>query len=160
MKQLNTKKLAFLAVMVALQIVFARTLGIPSDVTAALEAMDFTSTRPIDIGTVNGTPFTYTVTGGSLPEGIRDVSSEDKSHFGFLAYVTSELQRIGGDDSYRLRITVDGKRSVEDVNSFVAFSVNTMINMVTTEESSTESDGLIHLAVEPGIAEAAAPFAV
>lgn len=126
---------------------FARTLGIPSDVTSTLEAMDFTSTRPIDIGTVNGTPFTYTVTGGSLPEGIRDVSSEDKSRFGFLAYVTSELQRIGGDESYRLRITVDGKRSVEDVNSFVAFSVNTMVNMVTTEESSTESDGLIHLAV-------------
>ncbi|MDY4041610.1 MAG: diacylglycerol kinase family lipid kinase [Collinsella sp.] len=123
----------------------ARTLGYPRDVPGTLESIDCSRTVPLDLGLANGVPFTYTLTGGSLPEGIREVSSEDKSRFGFAAYVASELKRIGGDDSYRLRITVDGDAIEADVNSFIGFSANVMVNEFSAAEDTQTDEGLIHL---------------
>lgn len=123
----------------------ARTMGLPSDVVATLESLDYDSSIPLDVAFANGVPFTYTLTGGSLPEGIRSVPSEDKTRFGFLAYVASELQRIGGNESHRLRITVDDATVIEDINSFVAFSANALVNQVTSSDDTELDSGLIHL---------------
>lgn len=123
----------------------ARTMGLPSDVIATLESLDYDSSTPLDVAFANGVPFTYTLTGGSLPEGIRSVPSEDKTRFGFLAYVASELQRIGDGESHRLRITVDDATAIEDVNSFVAFSANALVNQVTSSDDTELDSGLIHL---------------
>lgn len=123
----------------------ARTMGLPSDVTATLESLDYSSSTPLDVVFANDIPFTYTLTGGSLPEGIRSVPSEDKTRFGFFAYVASELQRIGDDESHRLRITVDDVTVIEDINSFVAFSANTLVNQITSSNHTELDSGLIHL---------------
>ncbi|MBE6468416.1 MAG: diacylglycerol kinase family lipid kinase [Coriobacteriaceae bacterium] len=123
----------------------ARTLGYPRDIPGTLEAIDCSRTVPLDLGFANGVPFTYTLTGGSLPEGIREVSSEDKSRFGFAAYVASELKRIGGDESHRMRITVDGEAIEEDINSFIGFSANVMVNQFSAAEDTETDEGLIHL---------------
>ena len=123
----------------------ARTLGYPRDVPGVLEAVDCSRTVPLDLAFANGDPFTYTLTGGALPEGIREVSSEDKSRFGFAAYVASELKRIGGDESHRLRITVDGDAIEEDINSFIGFSANVMVNEFSAAEDTQTDEGLIHL---------------
>lgn len=123
----------------------ARTLGYPRDVPGALAAIDCSRTVPLDLGFANGVPFTYTLTGGALPEGIREVSSEDKSRFGFAAYVASELKCIGGDESHRLRITVDGDAIEEDINSFIGFSANVMVNEFSAAEDTQTDEGLIHL---------------
>lgn len=123
----------------------ARTLGYPRDVPGVLEAIDCSRTVPLDLGFANGDPFTYTLTGGALPEGIREVSSEDKSRFGFAAYVASELKHVGGDESHRLRITVDGDAIEEDINSFIGFSANVMVNEFSAAEDTQIDEGLIHL---------------
>lgn len=123
----------------------ARTLGYPDDVPGTLEALDYSRTEPFDVGFANGIPFTYTLTGGSLPEGIREVSSEDKSRFGFAAYVASELKRIGGDESRRLRISVDGDTFEEDINSFIGFSANVLVNELSAAKDTKTDGGLIHL---------------
>lgn len=124
---------------------FARTVGIPPDPEQAVRAYDFSRTRPLDVGLVGGTPFAYTVTAGSLPEGIREVPSESKSRFGFLAYVASELSRIGNDEQHRLRIVADGEEVVEDISSFVAFSANDLVNEFTAAKDTRIDSGKIHL---------------
>lgn len=122
----------------------ARTLGIVPDALRAVESYDFSRTVPFDIGTVNGRPFAYTVTGGTLPEGIREVSPELKSRYGFLAYVASTILRMGNDEHHALRIVVDGKEWEEDFSSFSAFSANALVNEFALHQTSV-SDGEIHL---------------
>ncbi len=124
---------------------FARTLGIPPTIPEALKRLDFGARRPIDMGFVNGVPFVYTVTGGSLPAGIREVSSEDKTRLGFFSYVASELRRIGDNEQHRLRIVVDGEEVVEDINSFVALSANTLVNFFTASPDTGVEEGKLHL---------------
>jgi len=126
---------------------FARVLGIPSAIPEALGEFNPTRKRRIDIIFANGTPYIYTLTGGSLPEGIREVPSKDKTRLGFLAYVASELQRIGDNEQHRLRISVDGRSREEKVNSFVAFSSNALVNLFTDQADAAIDDGLIHLLV-------------
>ncbi len=123
----------------------ARTLGLPSDPEQAIAAYDFSATRPLDVGFVDDEPFAYTVTAGTLPEGIRDVPSEAKSRFGFLAYAASELLRIGSDERHMLRIVDDGREIVEDVSSFVAFSANALVNDFTTAHDTRVDSGKMHL---------------
>ncbi|MDO4442757.1 MAG: diacylglycerol kinase family lipid kinase [Slackia sp.] len=123
----------------------ARTLGIPSDAQRAVAAYDFSRTRAFDVGFVNERPFAYTVTGGTLPEGIRDVPSEAKTRFGFLAYAISELLRVGSDERHTLRIVADGREVVEDVSSFVAFSANALVNDFTTAHDTRVDSGKMHL---------------
>ncbi|MDY3128414.1 MAG: diacylglycerol kinase family lipid kinase [Berryella intestinalis] len=124
---------------------FARTLGLPSNAVETIEALDFDTAIPLDACFANGIPFTYTLTGGSLPEGIREVPSKDKARFGFLAYVASELQRIGDDRHHRLRISVDGDTMVEDINSFAALSANTLVNQFISDADTEIDNGLIYL---------------
>ena len=90
------------------------------------------TTSLLDAAFVNGSSFAHTVTGGTLPEGIRQVSSDFKTRFGLSAYVVSELLRVGNDRRYRLRIVADGEETVEDIGSFVAFSANALANEFTS----------------------------
>ena len=124
---------------------FARTLGIPSTIPEALEQLDITQTKPIDIISANKIPFIYTLSGGSLPEGIREVPSKDKARLGFLAYVASEFQRLGNNDQHLLHITVDHKEIAECINSFVAFSSNVLVNLFTDKADAEVDDGQIHM---------------
>ena len=124
---------------------FVRTLGIPSDPVQAVEAFDFAKTVALDAAFVNGSSFAHTVTGGTLPEGIRQVSSDFKTRFGLSAYVVSELLRVGNDRRYRLRIVADGEETVEDIGSFVAFSANALANEFTSSAPTRLDDGLLHL---------------
>ncbi len=74
---------------------FVRTLGLPSDPAQVVAALDFSKTKALDATFVNGVSFAHTVTGGTLPEGIREVSSDVKTRFGLSAYAVSELPRVG-----------------------------------------------------------------
>lgn len=69
---------------------------------------------------VNGVSFAHTVTGGTLPEGIREVSSDVKTRFGLSAYAASELLRVGNDRRYRLCIVADGEEIAEGIGSLDA----------------------------------------
>lgn len=122
----------------------ARTLGIAPDALRAIESYDFSETIPLDIGLVNGRPFAYTVTGGTLPAGIRKVSPELKSRYGFLAYVASTILRMGDGEHHALRIVVDGKERKEDISSFSAFSANALANEFFRYQTSV-ADGEMHL---------------
>lgn len=123
---------------------FVRTLGIGPDAAAAVRAYDFSRTVPLDVCSVNGNPFVYSVTGGPLPEGIRAVPSETKSRFGVFAYMASELSRVGNGNRHVLRIAVDGEQRVETVSSFVAFSANALVNDFTSIPKTRLDDGHLY----------------
>lgn len=124
---------------------FVRTLGLPSSLPKAIAHMTFEKSTCIDIGYVNGIPFIHAVTIGSLPEGIRNVTAEEKSRLGFLAYVSSEIKRIGNDDKIKLHITCDDIEFSSVLNSLIVFSANSAANQVLSGKKSELDDGLLHL---------------
>lgn len=88
----------------------ARLLGIDQNIHKAIEALDFASTRRIDIGKCNDRYFGYIFSIGSIPEAIHHVEIEEKTKFGPLAYVTNSMKAIIHDNTFPIHIEADDEK--------------------------------------------------
>lgn len=71
---------------------FARTLGIPSDVRAAVQLISEGRTRPVDVGLVNGLPFLNVASLGLSTELTERLTREHKRRWGRFSYAVAALR--------------------------------------------------------------------
>jgi diacylglycerol kinase (ATP) len=88
---------------------FARSLGI-ADVPAAVEAIVGGSTRPVDVGVVNGTCFLNAVGIGLGPEINRNLDKDSKSSLGILAYLLHAIKSLRRSRGMSAVIECNGSR--------------------------------------------------
>jgi diacylglycerol kinase family enzyme len=89
---------------------FARSLGMPLDVDAALAALATAGTRKVDLGEVNGRLFTHHVSMGLQP---RLVAIREKSHYGsragkIFATFRALLTIMNRPPRLAVRVTLEG----------------------------------------------------
>jgi YegS/Rv2252/BmrU family lipid kinase len=89
----------------------AANLGVPSGVRAALDIAVAGSVRQIDVGVMDGQPFTIIAGAGFDAEVVRP-RSEVKKRLGYLAYVHAATAAALAPRPSTLRITVDGEQHV------------------------------------------------
>ena len=82
----------------------AKKLNIPEKKEKALESFDFKNTKKIDLGKVNDKIFSLFASIGAVPEAIHEVSSEEKSKFGGLAYIRKSIEKLRISEEYNLHI--------------------------------------------------------
>lgn len=124
----------------------ARALGISLDPeTAAKELADFTS-RKIDIAKINDRYFCNVAAIGSIPSAVMETSSEEKSKFGFFAYIKDGMRAIMQDKQYTYTIVIDDDETLEISTKVIIValtnSVGSFENMVA---EATPDDGLLHV---------------
>jgi YegS/Rv2252/BmrU family lipid kinase len=85
----------------------ARALKIPLEPSDAIRELDRANSLKIDIGKANERYFTNGVAIGTLPEAILDVSPEEKTRFGSLAYFFKGIRSIKRQRVYRFHIETD-----------------------------------------------------
>lgn len=123
----------------------ARALNMPIDPQEAITALDFEQTKPLDIGKINDHYFMNVVAIGSIPEAVGDVSTEDKTKFGKLAYVISGVKKIAQNESYDFEIDVDGESiSVESTTLLIGLT-NSIGGHENILPEARVDDGLLHL---------------
>lgn len=123
----------------------ARALNMPIDPQEAITALDFEQTKPLDIGKINDHYFMNVVAIGSIPEAVGDVSTEDKTKFGKLAYVISGVKKIAQNESYEFEIDVDGESiSVESTTLLIGLT-NSIGGHENILPEARVDDGLLHL---------------
>lgn len=86
----------------------SRALGIPLDPEKAIEELDFSLTRKIDIGKINNNYFMNVVAIGVIPEAVNEVDSEKKRVLGRLAYFVSGFKKFKNSKSYSFLMNTDG----------------------------------------------------
>ena len=86
----------------------AKKLGIDDDKEAAISSFDFKRTKKIDLGKVNDKIFSLFASIGAVPEAIHEVSSEEKSKFGGLAYIKKSIEKLASSEEYKLDVKSDG----------------------------------------------------
>lgn len=92
----------------------ARALNISLNPQEAIENLDFSKIKPLDIGQINDKYFMNVVAAGVIPEAINDVEVEEKTKWGKMAYFISGIKQFSSVKSYPFRLTIDGKiREVE-----------------------------------------------
>ena len=123
----------------------ARALNIPINPKEAIEALDFEQTKSLDIGKINDRYFMNVVAVGSIPEAVRDVSVEEKTKFGKMAYLISGLKKIAQNETYNFELDVDGDHiSVESTTLLIGLT-NSIGGHENFLPDAKVDDGLLHL---------------
>lgn len=124
----------------------ARALGINLDPKiAAQELADFT-TRKIDIAKINDAYFCNVAAIGAIPSAVMETSSEEKSKFGFFAYVRDSMRALFKDKQHTYKLVLDNDETIEISTKVIIValtnSVGSVENMI---QDASPDDGLLHV---------------
>ncbi|RUS52527.1 hypothetical protein QI30_17375 [Kurthia sp. 3B1D] len=122
---------------------FARALSIPLDVEGAIACIGGPSVE-VDIGKLNGRYFTNVVAIGSLPDSVGNVSSEQKSMLGSLAYAWEGTKAAFQHETYSFDIDADGQQFSEESLLVLVALTNSVGGMSTIADQAAVDDGYLH----------------
>lgn len=126
----------------------AANLGISNNIEASLETVFFGQESLIDLGEVNGKPFTIMAGAGLLTEIVEDIKPEDKVLYGVWAYFLKGLERVYLTKESTFFITVDGKEiKIRGIGAFVANAGNFLAPCPTLMPEAEPTDGYLDLCI-------------
>lgn len=124
----------------------ARALGISLELDQAVSDLKNFTDRKIDIAKINDQYFCNVAAIGSIPSAVMETSSEEKSKFGFLAYIRDGVRAFFNDKQYEYSLTLDNDETIDISTKVIVValtnSVGSFENMVA---DATVDDGLLHI---------------
>jgi YegS/Rv2252/BmrU family lipid kinase len=87
----------------------ARTLGLPTDVDAALQVIARRKTRSIDVGLVNDLMFFNVASLGLSAELVQELTADIKRRFGKLGYALAAIRVLARGRPFHAEITAGGR---------------------------------------------------
>ncbi|WP_175989202.1 diacylglycerol kinase family protein [Bacillus sp. Marseille-Q1617] len=123
---------------------FARALNIPLNPEKAIDVLRHHQTRMVDIGTFNDDYFVNIVAVGALAEATYDVTPEEKTKLGPLAYVVEGMKTLASNPSYPLTIEHDGEKWEGDSLLFLAALTNSIGGFENLAPDAEVDDGVLH----------------
>lgn len=122
----------------------ARALGIPVNPAAAIAAMENTRMQPLDIGKINDHYFMNVVALGTLPEGLNQVESEDKTKLGKLAYGLAGMRALRDTESYKFHIQIDDEELTLTTTLILVGLTNSIGGFEHIIDRAEVDDGKLH----------------
>lgn len=123
-----------------------RALGISLNPREAAKDLTNFKTRKIDIAKINNQYFCNVAAIGAIPSAVMETSSEEKSKFGFFAYVRDSMRAVLKESPYTYKLILDDKKEVEISTKVLVIaltnSVGSFENMIA---GATPDDGLLHI---------------
>lgn len=123
----------------------ARALSIPLDPKDAIENIDISKRKKIDIGKINNSYFMNVVAIGVIPEAINDVDSSKKTRLGKFAYFISGFKHFKYTQSYPFKIMVDGKESEIQSSMILIGLTNSIGGFEQILPNAKVDDGYLHM---------------
>ncbi|WP_226585365.1 diacylglycerol/lipid kinase family protein [Halobacillus litoralis] len=128
---------------------FARALDIPLDIKKAIGVLRSDRSKKVDIGRFNDDYFVNIVAAGALAEATYEVSPEQKTRYGPLAYMMEGVKTLSSESSYPMKIEYDGKQWEGESFLFLAALTNSTGGFEKLSPEAKVNDGLIHCYVLP-----------
>ncbi|MBN8210397.1 diacylglycerol kinase family lipid kinase [Bacillus sp. NTK071] len=124
---------------------FARALGIPMQPKKALQVLSQQHTKPVDIGQINDRYFMNVLAVGAIAEAVYDVSPEQKSRFGPLAYLIEGAKALKDKTPFDLNITYDGKVWEGKAYIMLVALTNSVGGIESFAQHAEVNDGYFHV---------------
>lgn len=105
--------------------------------------------RQIDLGHIGEQYFTNSVTIGTIPEAMHDVSSGAKTIFGSLAFVAKGVQTLAKNENYHFRIQYDDQTWQGEASIVMVGLTSYIAGLEHFFPDATPDDGLMHVMVIP-----------
>ncbi|WP_205093612.1 diacylglycerol/lipid kinase family protein [Thalassobacillus pellis] len=123
---------------------FARALNIPLDPDKAIELLGSDESKKVDIGKFNDRYFVNIVAVGAIAEATYDVTPEQKTKLGPLAYVLEGIKELTTNNTYPLTIEYDDKRWEGDSFLFLAALTRSTGGFENLAPEAEVDDGVLH----------------
>lgn len=120
-------------------------LGIPLDPMKAIALLSTAVKRKIDIGKINDAYFINVIAIGSIPAAVQDVSTEQKTKLGFLAYILEGVKAARKNKSYLFNLTADGKIISQEAELVLVALTNSVGGFSSLLPEAKVDDGYLHL---------------
>ena len=125
----------------------ARALKIPLDPGKAIDLLPSARTVAIDLGKINDRYFINIMAAGALPKACEEVSTEEKTMFGVLAYFIKGIQAHVNQRVYTFKIETDVGDFTQESSLLAAVLTNSIGSFETAMPGAKVNDGKIHLVV-------------
>ena len=123
----------------------AKRLNISQDKEEALNSFDFNKTKKIDLGMINDKIFSLFASIGAVPEAIHEVTSEEKSKIGGLAYIKKSIEKLTTSEKYNLEVKSDGGNYSGPVDHLMVGLSNKIGKLEFTSENKEMNNGYANL---------------
>lgn len=123
----------------------ARALNIPLEPQEAINSLDFSKMKKIDIGKVNDKYFMNVVGAGTIPEAINDVETEDKTKWGKMAYFISSIKQFSSTKAYKFKLTIDGETREIQSSIILVGLTNSIGGFEHILPDANVNDGKLHM---------------
>ncbi len=125
----------------------ARNLGLPIDVVGAVRLATRGGRRRIDLGDVEGRPFTVATGIGLDAQMLADTSNSAKYRLGWPAYAASVLRHLV-EPRFSAQVRLDGGRPIErEVRSVLVANVGRLPGGIHLLPSAVPDDGVLDVAL-------------
>nr|WP_082236076.1 diacylglycerol kinase family protein [Halobacillus massiliensis] len=123
---------------------FARALDLPLNPEEAIEVLRSDRTKKVDVGKFNQQYFVNIVAVGAIAEATFEVSPEQKTKFGSLAYFIEGIKTLASSQSYPLSVEYDDKVWEGDSFLFLAALTKSTGGFERLSPEAKVNDGVLH----------------
>lgn len=123
--------------------ILARIHGAPKDAAEAIEALDFSQEKNINICLANNQVFAIFLSFGVISDAIHSASSEDKDKLGFFAYVKETITGLQNDQVHQIRLESDGGNYEGPVNHILICTSEKIAELDYTQETGFAEEGKV-----------------
>ncbi|MYL54092.1 YegS/Rv2252/BmrU family lipid kinase [Pontibacillus yanchengensis] len=123
---------------------FARAINVPLDPKKAIEILQSDNTRSVDIGRFNDRYFVNIIAIGSVAEAIYEVTPEEKTKFGPLAYMLEGFKTLTHQKEYPLKIEHGDQTWEGESFLFLAALTNSTAGFEKLTPEAEVNDGVLH----------------
>lgn len=125
----------------------ARAIGIPLEPERAIRMLDNAVLVDLDIGKVNDRYFVSNVAAGAIPEAVEEVSVEQKTKYGPLAYFIEGGKALANQPLHRFRFSVDGETFSQESPLILIALTNSIAGFESFMPEAKVDDGKMRLVV-------------
>ncbi|MDO5078906.1 MAG: diacylglycerol kinase family lipid kinase, partial [Streptococcus minor] len=119
-------------------------LNMPLDPEEAIQSLDLTKTKSLDIGKINDNYFMNVVAVGTIPQAVNETTVEEKTKLGKFAYAISAFKNLAANQSYNFKVELDGVEKEIESSTVLIGLTNSIGGFEQLLPEAKVSDGLLH----------------
>lgn len=123
----------------------ARGLEIDTNLDQAVEGLINSNEKVIDVGMINDQLFLSSVSAGSIPENVWEVTDEQKEKYGPLAYLIEGIKSVNNKEVYSFEIEIDGETEEIDLTLLIIGVSNSVLGISNFFNTAAYDDGNLHM---------------
>lgn len=123
----------------------ARGLGLQLPVENVVDQLINSVEKSCDVGEVNGRLFMSSISAGTIPETVWEVSDDMKERYGSLAYFVEGLKSLRNEEKHTVEMEIDGVIHTREVSLILIGASHNILGIPHFFEDADMNDGHLHL---------------